>query len=74
MPPEKLVYMANQIAAYFTGQPGDGAAEAIADHLRRFWEPRMRAAIIAYLQSGGTGLEPAAAEAVRRLSVAKAGS
>ncbi len=72
MPPEKLVYMANQIGAYFASQPGDGAAEAIADHLRRFWEPRMRSAIIAHLQSGGAGLDPAPAEAVRRLSVAKA--
>jgi len=67
MPPEKLVHMANQIAAYFVTQPGDGAAEAVADHLRKFWEPRMRAAIIAYLKAGGAGLEPAAAEAVRRL-------
>ena len=67
MPPEKLVYMANQISAYFASQPGDGAADAIADHLRRFWEPRMRAAIVDYLRSGGSGLDPAAAEAVRRL-------
>ena len=67
MPPERLVHMANQIAAYFVTQPGDGAAEAVADHLRKFWEPRMRGAIVAYLDGGGAGLEPAAAEAVRSL-------
>lgn len=67
MPPDKLVHMANQIAAYFVTQPGDGAAAAIADHLRKFWEPRMRKTIIAYLKAGGAGLEPAAAEAVRLL-------
>ena len=67
VPPERLVHMANQIAAYFVTQPGDGAAEAVADHLRKFWEPRMRAAIIAYVEAGGAGLEPAAADAVRRL-------
>jgi formate dehydrogenase subunit delta len=69
MQAEKLVHMANQIGAYFTVQPGDGAVEAIADHLRKYWEPRMRTAIMAHLKSGGAGLDPKVAEAVRRLRV-----
>ncbi|MDI3389566.1 formate dehydrogenase subunit delta [Streptomyces sp. B-S-A8] len=34
--------MANQIAANFRHVPGDRAAEAIAAHIRLFWDPRMR--------------------------------
>jgi formate dehydrogenase subunit delta len=67
-PPDKLVYMANQIGAYFAVQPGDGAVDAIADHLVKFWAPRMRAAIIAHQASGGAGLDPPVAAAVRRLA------
>ncbi|MDD7972240.1 formate dehydrogenase subunit delta [Roseinatronobacter alkalisoli] len=43
MQPDKLVYMANQIATFFKSQPGDDGAERIAAHLRDFWDPSMRA-------------------------------
>lgn len=66
MSPEKMVAMANQIAAFFDSQPGD-APDRIADHLRDFWEPRMRAQLQAYLETGGAGLKPSALEAARRL-------
>jgi formate dehydrogenase subunit delta len=39
---EKLVYMANQIASFFAAQGEDKAVPAIADHIRRFWDPAMR--------------------------------
>ncbi|HEX7884549.1 MAG TPA: formate dehydrogenase subunit delta [Phenylobacterium sp.] len=68
MPPDRLVHMANQIGRFFASQPGDASA-AIADHLRAFWDPRMRAAIVAYVQADGEGLDPAAAAAVRRLAL-----
>lgn len=42
MKPEKLVMMANQIAAFFKGQPGGRAAFDVADHLNKFWDPVMR--------------------------------
>jgi formate dehydrogenase subunit delta len=61
---ERLVDMANDIAAYFIPDP-DAAVEGIAQHIRRFWDPRMRAQIIAYLEEGGEGLAPTAAEAIR---------
>lgn len=65
---ERLVTMANQIGAFFASQ-GDReeAVNAIADHLRRFWEPRMRLAIIRYVAGGGAGLLDEVADAVRRL-------
>lgn len=58
MQPQRLVSMANQICDYFKYQPGDDAAQEIANHLRLFWDLRMRRAIIDYVeQTGGEGLE-----------------
>jgi formate dehydrogenase subunit delta len=65
--PDKLVYMANQIGKFFVPQDADKAPAAIADHLRRFWDPRMRAAIVAHLEAGGAGLDPAVRAAVELL-------
>ena len=65
---EKLVYMANQIGAFFAAQGEDEAAEGVADHLKKFWDPRMRAEIIAYLKAGGEGLAPAARAGVAKLA------
>jgi formate dehydrogenase subunit delta len=39
---EKLVYMANQIASFFAAQGEAKAVPAIADHIKRFWDPHMR--------------------------------
>jgi formate dehydrogenase subunit delta len=69
MSPDKLVYMANQIGAFFNSQRGDKAS-AIAKHLRKFWDPRMRAAIIAHVEAGGAGLDPPVRKAVDDLVAA----
>jgi len=66
--PEKLVYMANQIGKFFASQGEEKAVAAIADHLRKFWEPRMRTAILSHLAAGGDGLDPAVRKAVEKLS------
>ena len=66
MSPEKMVTMANQIAAFFNTQPGDPAPK-VAAHLSDFWEPRMRAQLQNYIQDGGTGLNPSVEEAARLL-------
>lgn len=55
---EKMLMMANQIAIFFTSQPGEDQAQRVADHINDFWEPRMREQLIAYLATGGEGLEP----------------
>ena len=39
----KLVYMANQIGKFFVSQGDEQAVPGIADHLKKFWDPRMRA-------------------------------
>lgn len=66
MSPEKMVMMANQIAAFFNSQPGDPAPK-VADHLRDFWEPRMRTQLQDYVAEGGAGLNPAVQKAAQLL-------
>jgi formate dehydrogenase subunit delta len=70
MSPDKLVYMANQIGAFFAHQGEAKAVPAIADHLQKFWDPRMRATILAHLAAGGAGLDPLVLAAVRTLAPA----
>jgi formate dehydrogenase subunit delta len=41
----KLIRMANQIAANFAAGGEDKAIAATADHIWKFWDPRMKAAI-----------------------------
>ena len=72
MSPDKHVYMANQIGKFFAHRGEDEAVAAIADHLVKFWDPRMRTAIIAHLASGGEGLEPLVLKAVASLRPANA--
>jgi formate dehydrogenase subunit delta len=69
MSPKKLVYMANQIGKFFANQPEADGVAAIADHLTKFWDPRMRKAILAHLAAGGEGLDPLAHKAVGTLKV-----
>lgn len=64
---ERLVYMANQIANYFKAYPDEEAIAGVEEHLRQFWEPRMRAQLIKHLDTGGTGLAPIALAATKRL-------
>jgi formate dehydrogenase subunit delta len=64
---EKLVMMANQIAAFFAGQGEARAVPQIARHIRSFWDPRMRAGIVAHVANGGTGLNSLARAAVEML-------
>jgi formate dehydrogenase subunit delta len=45
---DNLIHMANRIGAFFVAQPDRGEALAgIAEHLKKFWEPRMRAQLLA---------------------------
>ena len=67
MSPDRLVYMANQIGKFFAAQRADEAVPGIADHIEKFWDPRMRAAIVAYLDAGGEGLDPPVREALLKL-------
>lgn len=65
---DRLVMMANQIAGFFAHGGEAKAVPAIADHLKKFWDPRMRIAIIAHVAAGGAGLAPFALKAVQSLA------
>ena len=53
-----MIRMANQIADFFNGSGPELAVKDAADHINKFWEPRMRTALFAYLDKGGEGLDP----------------
>lgn len=57
---EHLVHMANQIARNFAIMGDVDAVAATADHIASFWDPRMKAAIMA----DDTGLDPIASAAI----------
>jgi formate dehydrogenase subunit delta len=66
---ERLVAMANDIAAFFDSEPDKAvAAEGVRFHMMRFWDPRMRREIVAYAQGGGAGLTTTAKSAVGLLT------
>jgi formate dehydrogenase subunit delta len=71
MSPDRLIYMANQIGAFFKTQGHDQQVPGIADHIRKFWDPRMRAAIFAHLDAGGAGLDPNVRAAIETLKSAQ---
>jgi formate dehydrogenase subunit delta len=62
-----LVRMANRIGDFFESIPcHEEALSGIADHIHRFWDPRMRRELLAHLDSAqGEGLSPILLEALR---------
>jgi formate dehydrogenase subunit delta len=63
----KLVYMANQIGKFFASQSDQAAVTGTAEHIRKFWDPRMRKIIFAHLDAGGAGLDPKVRQAIESL-------
>ena len=64
-----LTRMANQIADYFSAYGHDEAVAGIADHIQKFWDPRMRRGLIAHIDAGGDGLDPLVIEASSHLKM-----
>lgn len=64
---DALVRMANQISEFFRIQTESEAVAGTADHIRRFWDPRMRAKMAEHVAHGGAGLNPIALLAVKRV-------
>ena len=61
-----LVKMANDIGDFFHGEPvREDAIAGIANHIAKFWTPRMRQKIAAH---GEAGLDELPREALRRLA------
>lgn len=68
MSPDKLAYMANQIGRFFASQPHGKTVAGIEDHLKKFWDRRMRKALLDHLDE--VRLDPPAREAAERLKSA----
>jgi formate dehydrogenase subunit delta len=54
---DKLVFMANQIAAYFRSYPEPDAVVGVADHIKSFWTPGMIRSLTARLAEHRDGAE-----------------
>lgn len=65
LPP--YVRLANEIAAQFPHKPPAEAAVTVANHLQAVWDPRMKRALVDYLETGGDELVPVAALAAEQL-------
>ena len=50
--------MANDIAVQFHRLPARQGAEAVAAHINRFWDPRMRARLLQYVAGSTSDLDP----------------
>jgi formate dehydrogenase subunit delta len=62
-----LVHMANDIGDFFRAQPRQDAVQGIANHIRSFWSPSMRAKLTAQLDQGVEGLHELPLAALRLL-------
>nr|WP_314626853.1 formate dehydrogenase subunit delta [uncultured Noviherbaspirillum sp.] len=64
---DNLVTMANHIGDFFeTMKDRSQSLEEIASHLKRFWEPRMRFALLQHVeQHGGAGLNDIVLDSLR---------
>jgi formate dehydrogenase subunit delta len=64
-----MIRMANQISEFFQSYSEQEAMDGIADHISKFWEPRMRHDFFAHIEKGGEGfseLVKKAAKSVKR--------
>ncbi|HLU16074.1 MAG TPA: formate dehydrogenase subunit delta, partial [Burkholderiaceae bacterium] len=51
-----LIQKANRIGQFFEAMPDrQEGIDGIADHIRKFWEPRMRAAMLQFLDEHPDG-------------------
>ncbi len=65
----KHARMANQIATFFASKPREEGIAGVAEHINKFWEPRMRRHLFELVDGGGEGLHElvmAAVPTIRR--------
>ena len=63
--PSPVVRMANDIARQFAHLPEGEAAAAVGNHIAMFWDPRMRADLVAEIERDPSQLDPLVVEAVK---------
>ncbi len=64
---ERLIAMANQIGDFFAPYPPERAREGLRNHLRTYWDPRMRNALLEHIDAGGDGLDARVIDAAQQL-------
>jgi formate dehydrogenase subunit delta len=70
MDEHNMLHKANVIASFFAAYPHEEAVAGVANHIRMYWVPRMRAQLIEYVQAHGSeGLNELVPEAVARLEM-----
>jgi formate dehydrogenase subunit delta len=62
-----LFYMANQIGKFFASSSHGAAVDGIANHIAKFWDPRMRRKVYAQMAHDTHGLDPLPQEALEAL-------
>ena len=67
MSPDKLRYQANQIATFFRSQPEDEQVEGVAEHINKFWDPRMRTLLFEISDESTEGFKPMVVAALARV-------
>jgi formate dehydrogenase subunit delta len=67
-----LVRMANQISSFFKSYGEAEAVDGIADHINKFWEPRMRTIFFTLLDAGDDRLDPLVVKAAAHVKRPKA--
>ena len=64
----KIVRMANQIGTFFESkQDRAEGVHGIAEHINKFWEPRMRRHFFEIVDAGGEGLKSIVMEAAPQI-------
>lgn len=60
------IRMGNDIARALHHLPDEEAAEAVATHLTKFWDPRMRRALVERVRAGDPRVDPLLARAAEQ--------
>lgn len=66
-PYSKLIRMANQIGTFMLSKPHQEGVDGTAEHINKFWEPRMRKQLFEVLDTGREGLLPIVIEASAKI-------
>lgn len=61
------IRLVSNIAVQFGYLTADQAAAAVANHVRRFWDPRMRSRLLEIVTAATEGLDPVVVAAVALL-------
>lgn len=60
---DTLIHMANRIGAFFEALPDrQEGLNGVAEHLRRYWEPRMRHQLLSWLDEDGADVDQTVGE------------